>query len=288
MTINAFSNPVSGIGIGLRSQHINKVLKNKPDVPWFEVLIDNHLADGGVIPRQLDEICSNYPITFHSIGMNIGGMDFLDDAYLSRIKQAIRRYQPEWISDHLCFSCMHGKNLHDLMPLPYNEECLMHVSKRIHQIQDILECPLVIENVSSYLSYNDSTMTEAEFVSNLVTEADCNLLLDVNNIYVNEYNLKESAINFIEAMPTERIQEIHLAGFEPCGEYVLDAHNNPVSTEVWDLYKICCKFHGAVPTLIEWDNDLPEFDVLMQEASKAELIQQNYLMDKVTRKVSCI
>ena len=281
MTTNLISNPVSGIGIGLRSQHIGSVLNNRPDVSWFEVLIDNHLAKGGIIPGQLDEICADYPVTFHSIGMNIGGIDLLDDEYFKKIKQAIRRYQPKWISDHLCFSSVHGRNLHDLLPLPYNEECLKHVCRRIHQIEDILECPLVIENVSSYLSYNNATMTEAEFISNLVTEADCKLLLDVNNIYVNEYNLAESAISFIEAMPTDRIQEIHVAGFEQCGDYLLDAHNNPISQEVWNLYDVCCQYHGHVPTLIEWDNDVPEFEVLMQEADKARMIQQGCFMQKL-------
>jgi len=260
----------TGAGIGLRGQHIPEVIQQLPDVPWFEVLADNHLAEGGLIPHQLSAVRSIYPITFHCVGMSIAGVDPLDMKYLQRIKSLAQRYEPAWISDHLCFTQFARHQYHDLLPFPYSEESLIHVSKRIMKIQDFLDRALVVENVSTYLQYRSSTMTEGEFLAALCQRTGCEILLDVNNAYVNEINHGIDAMNFIRSLPTEHIREVHLAGFEDKGDYLIDAHNNRVADPVWQLYEYLLQLHGERPTLIEWDNAIPSFDVLMAEARLAE------------------
>jgi uncharacterized protein (UPF0276 family) len=267
---------ISGVGLGLRSQHIDEVLLTQPMVPWFELLTENHMAPGGLIPAQLEAIRSNYPITFHCVGMSLGGTDQVDVDYLRNIKTLIERYQPSLVSDHLCFS-QHGQhNYHDLLPLPYNEETLDHFGKRITQIQDILETRILVENVSSYLTYRASTLSEAEFISELLSRTDCDLLLDINNIYVNAVNHGFSASEYLSKIPMQRVGEIHLAGYEDRGSYLLDAHNNRVSPPVWELYEeVICKY-PCIPTLIEWDNDVPSFADLREEASTASALMQRH------------
>ena len=265
---------IAGVGLGLRSQHIDEVLQTQPAVPWFELLTDNHMAPGGLIPVQLEAIRSNYPITFHCVGMSLGGTDPVDVEYLRGIKTLIERYQPSLVSDHLCFS-QHGQhNYHDLLPLPYNEETLHHFSKRITQIQDILDTRILIENVSSYLSYRASTLSEAEFISELLSRTDCDLLLDINNIYVNAVNHGFSASEYLSKIPMQRVREIHLAGYEDRDSYLLDAHNSRVSPPVWELYEEVISKYPDIPTLIEWDNDIPSFTVLREEADAASALMQ--------------
>ena len=267
---------IAGVGLGLRSQHIDEVLLTQPAVPWFELLTDNHMAPGGLIPVQLEAIRSNYPITFHCVGMSLGGTDPLDVAYLRRIKTLIERYQPSLVSDHLCFS-QHGQhNYHDLLPVPYNEETLHHFQKRITQIQDILETRILVENVSSYLTYRASTISEAEFISELLSRTDCDLLLDINNIYVNAVNHGFSASEYLSKIPMQRVREIHLAGHENRGSYLLDAHNQRVSPPVWELYEEVISQYPDIPTLIEWDNDIPSFTVLREEADAASALMQRH------------
>ena len=261
-----------GAGIGLRGQHIPEVIQELPDVPWFEVLADNHLAEGGLIPRQLAAVRSSYPVTFHCVGMSIAGVDDLDMNYLERIRNLAERFEPAWISDHLCFTQYANHQYHDLLPFPYSEESLSHVSERVMKIQDYLGRALVVENVSTYLQYRDSTMTEGEFLMSLCEKTGCEILLDVNNAYVNEINHGIDARDFIRSLPAERVREVHLAGFEDHGEYLIDAHNNLVANPVWQLYDYLVQLHGEKPTLIEWDNDIPEFKVLMEEAQRAERI----------------
>jgi uncharacterized protein (UPF0276 family) len=267
---------IAGVGLGLRSQHIDEVLLTQPAVPWFELLTENHMAPGGLIPVQLEAIRSNYPITFHCVGMSLGGTDPVDVEYLRRIKTLIERYQPSLVSDHLCFS-QHGQhNYHDLLPLPYNEETLHHFQKRITQIQDILETRILVENVSSYLTYQASTLSEAEFISELLTLTDCDLLLDINNIYVNAVNHGFSASEYLSKIPMQRVREIHLAGYEDRDSYLLDAHNNRVSPPVWELYEEVISDYPDIPTLIEWDNDIPSFTVLREEADAASALMQRH------------
>ena len=267
---------IAGVGLGLRSQHIDEVLLTQPAVPWFELLTDNHMAPGGLIPVQLEAIRSNYPITFHCVGMSLGGTDPVDVEYLRGIKTLIERYQPSLVSDHLCFS-QHGQhNYHDLLPLPYNEETLHHFQKRITQIQDILETRILVENVSSYLTYRASTLSEAEFISELLSLTDCDLLLDINNIYVNAVNHGFSASEYLSKIPMQRVREIHLAGYEDRDSYLLDAHNSRVSPPVWELYEEVISKYPDIPTLIEWDNDIPTFTVLREEADAASALMQRH------------
>ena len=270
------SGVISGAGLGLRTQHINEVLCTEPDVPWFELLTENHMAPGGLIPMQLEAIRSNYPITLHCVGMSLGGTDPLDMEYLRGVKTLIDRYQPSLVSDHLCFS-QHGQhNYHDLLPLPFNEETLQHFSERITQIQDILKTRILVENVSSYLSYRASTISEAEFISELLSRTDCSLLLDINNIYVNAVNNGFSASEYLSQIPMQRVREIHLAGYEDRKTHLLDAHNNRISSPVWALYEEVVSEYPDIPTLIEWDNDIPSFAVLREEAETASALMRRY------------
>lgn len=264
---------LAGTGLGLRSAHIDRILSERPPVPWFELLADNHTAPGGLIPRQLAAVRADYPISLHCVGMSLGGTDPLDMAYLRTIKRLIQSYEPAQVSDHLCFSSHLSHQYHDLLPLPYTEEALLHVADRIRRVQDFLGVRLLVENVSSYLTYGHSTLGEAEFLAALTDSADCDLLFDVNNAYVNEFNHGAPAGDFLRQLPLERIREIHLAGYEDKGDYLIDAHNNRVSDPVWALYADVVQRLPDVPVLIEWDNDLPALEILLDEADRAERIR---------------
>ena len=266
-------NTLTGTGLGLRSAHIARVLPEQPPVPWFEVLADNHTATGGLVPQQLAAVRAEYPITFHCVGMSLGGTDPLDFDYLRNIKRLMQTYEPVQVSDHLCFSNHASHQYHDLLPLPYTEEALRHVSERIRHVQDFLGIRLLVENVSSYMSYRHSTLTEPEFLAAMTEAADCDLLFDVNNAYVNEINHGTPALDFIQHLPLNRIREIHLAGFEDKGDYLIDAHNNRVSDPVWVLFAEVIRQLPDIPVLIEWDNDIPALEVLLDESTRAERIR---------------
>lgn len=263
---------IGGTGIGLRNTHIDEVLQTLPDVPWFEILADNHTAQGGLVPAQLAAVREHYPLTFHCVGMSLAGTDPLDMAYLKTIRKMAGEIEPAWISDHVCFTRFGQHHSHDLLPIPYTQESLKHVSERIVQVQDILGQCILIENVSSYLEFEQSDLTEAEFIAELLKITDCRLLLDLNNVYVSAQNHDFDAIDYLDALPLDLVQEIHLAGFDDNGDYLLDAHNNKVSEPVWALYEYVIKKVPHVATLIEWDNDLPEFSVLLSEAQRADSI----------------
>ena len=264
-----------GIGVGLRSPHIKEILSTKPEVDFFELLTDNHLAEGGYSRQQAYLIRQDYPITMHCVGMSLGGTDPIDFAYLGKIKKLANELEPFCISDHLCWTSFNKQHAHDLLPLPYTEEAISYVSKRIRQIQDFLETTLVVENVSSYLSYECSIFTEWEFLTAVAETSNCKILLDLNNIYVSQYNNEIDAEEYIKNIPLNLVAEIHLAGFEHKGSYLLDAHNHKVSTPVWKLYQEVMKNNISIPTLIEWDNDLPPFSTLLEEAEKARRYQQS-------------
>jgi len=265
-----FSSEVYGAGIGLRSSHVNEILHERPQVPWFEVLTDNYFGPGGPALKQLDAVRRCYPITMHSVGMSLGSVDPLDEKYLQKIKSLKERFEPAWISEHLCWTSVHGIQAHDLLPLPYTEETVAHVAERIIRVQDFFGERLLIENVSSYLSYNHSEMTEWEFVSEVAERADCYLLLDINNVYVSSVNHGFDADSYLSAMPRERICEIHLGGHEERQGFLLDSHSKSVTDSVWKLYENALTQFGPVPTLIEWDNELPSFQALHDEAKRAE------------------
>ncbi len=272
---------LAGTGLGLRAAHITRVLAERPAIPWFEVLADNHTAAGGPIARQLAAVRADYPISLHCVGMSLGGADPLDFTYLRGVKRLIQRYEPNQVSDHLCFSQHASHHYHDLLPLPYSEEALLHVAERVQRVQDFLGLRLLVENVSSYLTYRDSTLTEAQFLAALTELADCDLLLDVNNAYVNEVNHGSPAQDFLDQLPFERVREVHLAGYEDKGGYLIDAHNNRVSDAVWALYAELIRRLPEVPVLIEWDNDLPTLEILLEEAAQAERLRAPHQLEIV-------
>jgi uncharacterized protein (UPF0276 family) len=258
-----------GFGLGLRPQHYTAVLETRPQLDWLEVISENYLVPGGKPLYFLDRIRELYPLVMHGVSLSIGSTAPLDFDYLAQLKTLAGRVQPGWISDHLCWTGVAGLNLHDLMPLPYTAEALRHVSTRIRQVQDYLERRIVIENVSSYLTYRSSEMTEWEFIAALTAEADCDLLLDVNNVYVSSVNHGFDPRVFLDAMPAARVRQIHLAGHSHQGDFLIDTHDSAVPEPVWELYRHTTQRLGAVPTMIERDGNIPALPELVAELEHA-------------------
>ena len=275
------SSSIQGCGIGLRSQHFATIEEQKPAVPWFEILSDNYLIEGTVQREFAQQIRPDYPITFHGVGLSIGSVEPLNKEYLKRLLTLKKELEPAWVSDHLCWTSAHGYSTHDLIPLPYTEHVADHIVDRILQVQDALGERLVIENVSSYMQFKDTDMSEWDFINLVIEKSDCNLLLDVNNIYVSAINHNFNAEDYLLAMPADRVKEIHLAGYEDKDTHLLDTHSRPVTEPVWDLFAKAVQHVGDVPVLIEWDNDIPEFSRLMQEADTAKKIQKEQLSKHV-------
>lgn len=270
---------INGAGVGLRSAHYQTVLETLPDVPWFEALTDNYMGNGGLPLHYLEKIREHYPITFHGVGLSLGSLDPLDNQYIQKLKERIKRYQPSLVSDHLCWSSYDGIHGNDLFPMPYSQEALNHMVGRIQQVQDALGQRIVVENVSSYVTFQSDEMTEWEFLSEVVKRADCDLLCDVNNIYVSARNHQFDPIEYLKALPHDRIREIHLAGYEDEGTHLLDTHGEAVHPPVWDLYQKAIELIGPVATLIEWDNNIPAFETLHLEAKKAaQILEQFYVV----------
>lgn len=267
---------IKNVGVGLRPPHISDILSQQPDLQWLEILADNHLQEGGAARQALFALREHYPITMHGVNLSLGGLDPIDWVYADKLKQLYKQLEVSWFSEHLCFASGQGLYSHDLLPLPYTDEAVRHCAQRIDAFQDFWGEQILIENVSSYVACKAALMTEAEFVAAVLSEVDCNLLLDINNLYVNQYNHAESAQGFIDAVPCGRIQEIHLAGFEHREGYLLDAHNGAVSDEVWVLYEYALKSGVDAPTLIEWDNDIPALEVLLAERDKAQNVMQQH------------
>jgi uncharacterized protein len=261
--------PHLGFGLGLRPQHYSEILNGTPNVDWFEVISENFLVAGGRPLKMLDAIRERYPIVMHGVSMSIASTAPLDMAYLKDLKALARHCKPKWISDHLCWTGVHGMNLHDLMPVPYTEEALNHVSNRIQQVQDILDTRLVIENVSSYIEFADSEMEEWEFVAELAKRADCWLLLDVNNVFVSGTNHDFSTYAFVDSVPADRVVQFHLAGHSEGDGRLIDTHDNDVRDEVWDLYARALKKFGPITTMIERDDNIPPLADLVRELDTA-------------------
>lgn len=268
--------PFLGFGLGLRTQHYHSILDTKPNVDWFEVLSENYMVPGGKPLHFLDRIRADYPVVMHGVSLSIGSTAPFDQNYLRDLRQLADRIQPEWISDHLCWTGVHGQNMHDLLPLPYTEETAKHVAERVNIVQDYLGRRILLENVSSYASYIDSTMNEWDFISLICEKADCLLLLDVNNIYVSSYNHLFDAKAFINGVPANRVQQIHLAGHHNHGDYIIDTHDAPVIDPVWDLYAYAISRFGKVSTMIERDDNIPELADLVQELQRARNIAARY------------
>jgi uncharacterized protein (UPF0276 family) len=261
---------IQGVGLGLRTPHYSTIENNKPNVAWFEALIDNYIAPGGIPLLHLERIRQDYAVTFHSVGMSLGSTDPLNWQYLKQLKQRIQQFSPAWISDHLCWTSVGGRYSHELMPMPYTDEAIRLLISRIQQVQDFLQQRILIENVSSYLRYAASAMQEWDFLSAIASEADCDILLDINNIYVSACNHGIDADKYLSSVPTERVREMHLAGYEDMGTHLLDTHGEPVHDAVWELYYQALLRFGPIPTLVEWDNNIPAFSRLLAEGEKAK------------------
>ncbi len=264
--------PYLGFGLGLRTQHYADVLEQKPPVDWFEIISENYMIPGGQPLAILDRVRADYPIVMHGVSLSVGGTDRLDPDYLRDLKALADRVQPQWISDHLCWTGVDGLNLHDLLPLPYTEEAVAHVAGRIRQVQDYLGRRIAIENVSSYVTYAHSMMSEWEFVSAVAEAADCWLLFDVNNIYVSGFNHDFDAQTFIEGVPRDRVVQFHLAGHSNNGTHIIDTHDAPVIDDVWALYEAACHHFGRVSTMIERDDNIPPLADLLAELDHARAI----------------
>ena len=261
-----------GYGVGLRRQHYSHVLESRPKVDWFEVISENFMVAGGRALQVLEGVRDNYPIAMHGVSLSLGSTDPLNRDYLRQLRELARRFEPAWISDHLCWTGVGGRNLHDLLPLPYTEEALRHVVTRIRNAQDELGRKILIENVSSYMAFADSTMTEWEFVSAIAGEADCGILLDLNNIFVSAFNHRFDANEYVDAVPAERVVQYHLAGHSDHGAYLLDTHDHSVRDEVWALYARAARRFGEVSAIVEWDDNIPAFAELKQTADRARTI----------------
>ncbi len=267
--------PFLGFGIGLRRDHYLHIVQTHPKVDWFEILSENFMIPGGRPLEILDRVKQCYPVVMHGVSMSIGSTDPVRRDYLRELKALAKRIEPAWISDHLCWTGVGGRNLHDLLPLPYTPEVARHVAARIREVQDFLEQPILMENVSSYMRFQSSTMTEWEFISTIAEQADCGILLDLNNIFVSAFNHRFDPLEYIDAIPRERVIQFHLAGHSDHGSYLLDTHDHPVRDEVWALYEHAVRRFGPVSALIEWDDNIPEFAVLMETADHARAIDKN-------------
>jgi hypothetical protein len=270
--VNSASRPYLGFGLGLRIPHYQTILDTKPAIDWFEILSENYMVPGGKPLHFLDRIRSHYPVVMHGVSLSIGSTDPLNRDYLKSLKQLAARAEPAWISDHLCWTGVHGKNMHDLLPLPYTEEAIAHVADRIAQVQDYLGRRILIENVSSYLTYKDSGPSEWEFLSAVVERADCLILLDVNNIYVSSFNHDFDPVAYLEGVPRERVQQFHLAGHRHLDTHIIDTHDEPIVDPVWELYEAAVRRFGPVSTMIERDDNIPPLEELLAELDQARMI----------------
>ena len=267
--MNRFGLPDLGIGIGLRTVHFGEILSGRPALDWFEVLSENFMDTGGRPLFVLEQVVERYPVALHGVSLSVGSTDALDRGYLQKLKTLAKRTRARWVSDHLCWTGVLGRNTHDLLPLPYDRATLRHVTRRVKQVQDALERPLVLENPSTYLEYARSSMTEWEFLSELCDATGCGLLLDVNNVYVSSYNHGFDARQYIDGIPADRVVQVHLAGHTNEGTHILDTHSGRAIPQVWKLYERLVARTGPVSTLFEWDASIPPLATVVREAAKA-------------------
>ena len=264
------ASPNLGLGLGLRSQHFNEILDNHPQVDWFEIISENFMDSGGRPRHVLRQIAEHYPIVMHGVSMNIGSSDPLDQNYLSSLKQLIDEVQPAWVSDHLCWTGAISLNSHDLLPLPLTEESLKHVCQRVEQVQTLLQRPIVLENPSTSLSFTQSHIPEWEFFSELTATTGCGMLLDVNNVFVSAFNNEFDPVEYIKGLPHKSIVQMHLAGHQHCGDYIIDTHDSPVTDAVWQLFNLAWQRTQGCATCLEWDGNIPSLAQCQQELLKAK------------------
>ena len=268
--LKPFSN--LGFGLGLRTAHYEAILETKPALDWFEIISENYMVPGGRPLANLMRIRNDYPLVMHGVSLSIGSSDALNIDYLRDLKALANRVEPAYISDHLCWTGIAGKNLHDLMPIPYTEATVAHVADRVRQVQDFLGRQILLENVSSYVAFAQSEMSEWEFLRAIAEKADCHILLDINNIFVSAFNHGFEPIEYVEGIPIERVRQFHLAGHENRGDIIIDTHDAPVIDPVWDLYAKACERFGPVSTMIERDDNIPPLEELLAELDHARQI----------------
>jgi hypothetical protein len=264
---------LEGCGIGLRKEHFDQILTEHPPVAWFEAISENFMVAGGRPRHVLEQVRSRYPVALHGVSLSIGSAEPLDRQYLKRLAELVRWVEPELVSDHLCWTALGGRNSHDLLPLAFTEEAVDTIAVKVREVQETLGRQILLENISSYVEFTASRLSEVDFVTAVVEEADCSILLDVNNLYVNSRNHGLDPWHYLDRLPPERVRQIHLAGHEDHGDVVIDTHDHPVRDEVWRLYRRAVERFGNVPTLIEWDADIPELEVVLAEARRAESFQ---------------
>lgn len=269
--------PYLGFGLGLRPDHYESVLAEDPPIDWFEIISENYMVSGGKPLYYLDQIIERYPVVMHGVSLSIGATDPLNMDYLAALKKLADRVNPAWISDHMCWTGLGGHNLHDLMPLPYNRETARHVIERVKLVQDYLGRQILLENASSYLGFTSSDMTEWDFIAEVADGANCLLLLDINNIYVSGFNHNFDPLDYMKKIPKERVWQFHLAGHEDNGDVLIDTHDHPVRSEVWELYGKACEIFGPVSTMIERDDHIPALPVLLDELQQAREISEKIL-----------
>ena len=272
-----------GFGLGLRSQHYTEILDGNPAIDWFEFISENYLVPGGQPLAMLDKIAARYPLVMHGVSLSIASTHPFDEDYLDGLKALAKRVEPKWVSDHLCWSGVHGINMHDLLPFPYTAEALDHVVARIHHVQERLGRALCLENVSTYVEFNTSEMTEWEFIAEMTRRTGCWLLFDVNNVYVSSFNHGYDARTFLEGIPADRVVQFHLAGHSEMGTHIIDTHDHPVTDEVWDLYEMALKRFGPVSTMIERDDNIPPVAELVAELDHARAIAARVLGSKIKK-----
>ena len=270
-----------GYGLGLRRQHYEQVLATRPAVDWFEAITENYMDAGGPPRYYLARVREHYPVVLHGVSLSIGSVDPLDAEYLGRLKRLIADIEPEWVSDHLCWTGVDHTNLHDLMPLPYTEEAVRHVADRVARVQDFLGRRILLENVSSYVRYTVSEMAEWEFLAAVAERADCRILLDINNIYVSAFNHDFDPYEYLQAVPADRVQQFHLAGHTHNGDHVVDTHDHPIADPVWRLYADAVRRFGPVSTMIERDDRIPPLPDLLAELDEVRRVGDEALRSRV-------
>lgn len=264
--------PFLGFGLGLRAEHYADILDGDPAIDWFEVISENYMVPGGQPLKMLDRIRQRWPVAMHGVSMSIASTAKPDLDYLNGLKALAERVEPRWISDHLCWTGVHGKNLHDLLPIPYTRESLDHVCDRIDLVQNVLGRALTLENVSTYVRFAEADMTEWEFISEMSRRSGCWLLFDVNNVYVSSFNHGYDPLDFLNGIPQDRVVQFHMAGHEHLGTHIIDTHDREVCADVWELYRHALKRFGAVSTIIERDADIPPLDEIMIEVEETRRI----------------
>ncbi len=272
-----------GHGIGLRTKHFDRFLEQAPPVDWVEVVTENFMADGGRPIAVLEKVRRDMPIVLHGVSLSIGSLDPLSETYLAALERLVARIDPAMVTDHLCWASHRGQYVHDLLPLPYTEESLSHVARRVVTVQERLGRRILLENPSSYVAFRDSTMTEWEFLSELSRRTDCGILLDVNNVYVSARNFGFDPIGYLDGIDPGHVGQFHLAGHSNKGRYLLDTHDEPVPPAVWDLYREALRRFGRVPSLVEWDDHIPPLNEVVAQSQQAAAIEAEELAPALRR-----